>query len=263
MGKGAEAPDYKVLQDNINNGANQQTAANRPTINTPWAQQSWAKDAQGNWTQNNSLQGGGAQAAAGLTNQLGLLGQPMDWNQFGKVGSGDDARNQAITSAWDQSRSRLDPMWDQREEKNRTRLLNQGLSADSGASRNFMSDFGRDRNDAYSSAMSGAIAQGTSAGDSAFRNNMMSQQNAISNALRQRQQPMDEMRSLQGFLNPTGFNQDNSTLAAAMGSAGYADKAYQQAEQRRKEQEAAVGEAGGAALGALASSGALAALFSL
>lgn len=68
---------------------------------------------------------------------------------------------------------RLDPTWNHREEGMRTRLLNQGLDPTSEASQNAMGQFGRDRNDAYASAINGAQ-------DSAYRNALntwMAQQN--------------------------------------------------------------------------------------
>ena len=53
--------------------------------------------------------------------------------------------------------SRLDPAWAQREDMERTRLANQGLSAGGEAYGNAMRDFGQQRNDAYQQANLAAI----------------------------------------------------------------------------------------------------------
>src|SRR5687767_3575055 len=109
MGGSAAPTDWKAMQASITDAANQQTAANRPTINTPWANQSWAKDpTTGAWTMNTALAGGLGDAAAGLTKQAGALGSPMDWSQFGQAQTGDQARDQAINAGYGQATSRLD-----------------------------------------------------------------------------------------------------------------------------------------------------------
>lgn len=81
----------------------------------------------------------------------------------GNVGPTDfSADREAVTqSEFDRARSRLDPMWQQAEDKNRLRLSNQGLSQNSTAYQNSMGDFGRARNDAYDTALSSAIRAGS------------------------------------------------------------------------------------------------------
>lgn len=256
MGGSAPAPvDWKGIQTGITNAAQQQTQNNRLNTSSPFASQTFGQDG----STSTQFAGGLGQAATGLMGQAGNLAQPMDWTQFGQVGTGDQARQSAIDAAYGQATSRLDPMWQRREEAQRTQLLNQGLDPSSEAYRNSMSELGNQRTDAYNQAMFGAIGQGTAAGDSAFRNNLMSQQNAISNALRQRGQPMAEMQQLQGFLGQPGYGQDSSTLAGAMGSAGIAQNAAnaeQQAAQERAANEAGIAGSGmglaGAGIGALA-----------
>lgn len=186
--------------------AHETVGANRPDQSTPWATSDWTKDANGNWTQDVQFKGPWAGLSGGLQQQAAAnLSKPMDWSQFGTPGTGDSARNQAIDAAYGQATSRLDPMWQQREQQARSQLMNEGLDPSSDAYRTAMGDMGRQRNDAYTSAMNMAIGQGTAAGDSVFRNNIMAQQNAIANALRQRNQPMEEMQQMQGFLGMPGF----------------------------------------------------------
>lgn len=158
----------------------QTQGANRPNVSTPWGQQQWSKGADGQWNLNNSFGGalGGAQDS--LQSQYAeALRNPL---------SGDAARNQAINSAYSQSTSRLDPQWDKRQSALQTQLLNQGLDPTSEAGKSAMSDFGLQRNDAYSSAMNSAIAQGNQAGNDVFRNDLAGRQSYV--------QQMQAMNSL-------------------------------------------------------------------
>lgn len=202
MGKHADAPrnfmsDAEQQAKSSAGAVAQQTQANRPNVSTPFGSTQWSQDRNGNWTMNNSL----SPEVQAAQQQMGA----MDWGQFGQVGSGDAARDQAITSAFDQAKSRLDPMWQQRESAMQTQLANQGLDPNSQAARAAMGQLGSQRNDAYTSAMASAIAGGNEAGNNVFRNNMMSRQQAISEALRRSSQPMDALRAAQGFAPSTNF----------------------------------------------------------
>jgi hypothetical protein len=218
-------PDFQGI-------AQQQTQANRPNISTPFGQQSWGTDANGNATMQTGFAGGMGQAAAGLQGQMGALGQPMDWSQFGKMDDGSAAREQAISSAYGQAQRRLDPQWQQREESNRAMLASQGLDPNSEAARTSSRELGQQRNDAYGSAMASAIQQGTAAQQATFGQNMAARQQAIAEALRKRGQPMSELQQMQGFLAMPGFNADNSSLAAAGMGADYGLRATQMDNQR-------------------------------
>lgn len=144
------------------------------------------------------------------------MGPDIDWSSFGGMSpSGGEARDQAITAAYDQAASRLNPMWDQREERMRTQLLNQGLDAGSEAYDNQMDDFGRQRTDAFQSALNSAIGQGTQAGESIFRQGMMSRQQALAEALRRRSLPMQELAGWQSLYGEQG------KLDAANGPLGF------------------------------------------
>ena len=228
MGKQApSAPDFtgaaeatsRASQDSIN----QQTAANRPNQQTPWASTQWQQGPNGQWQQTTGFSGPMAGAANNVQQQLAnSLSNPLDFSGLPQVSSGMEARNQAIEGAYSQAASRLDPQWGQREAAERTRLLNQGLSEGSEAYKNAMGDFSRSRNDAYTSAMNSAIGQGTAAGSAIFGQDMASRQNAMSELLRQRGQPMAEAQALQGFLAMPGFTNSGAYsptdyLGAAMG----------------------------------------------
>lgn len=169
-----------------NAAAEATTRANRPNQSTPFSNVNWTQDAQGNWTQQTSLTPELQAATTGAA--------PIDWAQFGTVNDGAAAREQAINAQFGAARARLDPMWDAREAASRNRLANQGLDPNSAAARNATRNLGMERSDAYQSALAGAIRSGTEAGDSVFRNSMMSRQQAIAEALRQRGMPFEDIQ---------------------------------------------------------------------
>lgn len=131
--------------------------------------------------------------------------RPLDWSQLGTMGNGDAARQQAIDASYGQMSSRLDPMWNQREDRMRTQLLNQGLDPGSEAYDTGMANLGRERNDAYTSALNASIGQGTAAGDSVFRNNLQGRQQQIAEMLKARSLPMQELKFWDDIF--TGANQ--------------------------------------------------------
>lgn len=199
MGNGTKPPNP---MDFAGVGAEQSSAvqnAGQATLSNPFASNTVTTGPDGKPLQSTQFAGGLGDAATGLQQQAGALGTAMDWNQFGSVGTGDDARNQAINASYGQATSRLDPQWDRRMDAQRTQLLNQGFDPTSEGYKSAMQDLGFQRNDAYGSAMNNAQMMGQQAGDSVFRNNLASQQNSISNMLRQRGLPLQEMEQLLGL----------------------------------------------------------------
>jgi hypothetical protein len=211
------------------------TAANRPSIATPYGGQSWSKDANGNWQLSQGFSGPLAGANDSLGSQYAeMLRQPM--------ADGQQARDQAIGAAYGQATSRLDPQWDKRQEALRTQLLNQGLDPSSEAGRESMHESDLSRNDAYTSAMNSAIGQGQAAGDSVFRNNLAS-----------RMAMPQQMQMMQDLLKPPGFNAAGSspTMQILQSLRDYNNNRIGQASQAN--QNSADTAAGGAqALSALA-----------
>jgi hypothetical protein len=218
-------PDYQGI-------ANQEARANRPNQQNAFGSTvNWTQGPDGQWTQSQQFAGPWAGLAGNLQGQAAAnMSTPFDMGQFGQAGNGDSAREQAINAMYGQATSRLDPQWQQRESQMRTQLLNEGLDPSSEAYRTAMSDMGRQRNDAYGSAMNSAIGMGQAAGDSVFRNNMMARQTAIADALRARSLPMMELAQMQGFLQQPGFNQANM-LPAAIAQGNYNMDAWQGANQ--------------------------------
>jgi hypothetical protein len=184
----------------------------------------WATYLANPWetVQKTEAKGGLGDASKGLLEQSKMLGQGMDWGQFGKVQDGEGARNQAINAAYGQATSRLDPQWARREEAERTQLLNSGLDPSSEAYRGAMSEMGNQRNDAYSSAMNSAIGQGQAAGDSVFKNSMMGRQQSIAEALRKRSQPLDELNKINGLSGMPSYYQGNEMMQGALANDNFA-----------------------------------------
>lgn len=213
------SPDFQGV-------ANQETQANRPNQQNAFGSSvGWQQGPDGQWTQSQQFGGPWAGLAGGLQGQAAQnMSTPFSFG--GQVGTGDAARNQAVDAMYGQATSRLNPQWEQRESQMRTQLLNQGLDPSSEAYRTAMSDMGQQRNDAYGSAMNSAIGMGQQAGDSVFRNNMMSHQQNLADALRQRQMPMQELGMMSGFLGQQGFNQAN-LMPAAMAQGNYDMNAWQ------------------------------------
>lgn len=241
MGKSAgPMPDYQgaVQQtaDASQGAVNAQTGANRPSQNTPFAFSNWTQGQNGQWTQNSGFAGGLGQAAAGLQGQVGGLAKPMDWSQFGSLGTGDQARDQAINAAYGQATSRLDPMFAAREQSLNTGLGNAGLDPNSQAARNARRGFGQERNDAYTGALNMAIGQGTSAGNAVFNQNLASRQQAIAEALKGRSQPLEDLKGLQGFLAQPGFNGAGQASPADYFKAKVASGQWSQADADRQQQ---------------------------
>lgn len=243
FGKNAPAPpDYMGLAQQqaqaSQQATNQQTQANRPNQYTPNASSTWQQGPDGQWSQQLGFSGPLAGANSALQQQAAnSLSTPFSLSSLGTLGTGDDARNQAIEGAYSQATSRLDPAFQQRENAMRTRLLNQGLQEGSAAYKRAMGQFGQERNDAYTSAMNMAIGQGTAAGDSAFRNNLASRQQGLEELLRQRSQPLAELQGMQNLMQMPSFNQagraETPQLLQAGGMQDAADNRFYENNQQR------------------------------
>lgn len=160
-------------------------------INTPF----------GTWNGNGlEFNGGLGQGAQNLMDQIGSQGA---------LPTGEEARNQAIESAYYQAASRLDPQWQQRETGLRAQLANSGIDQGTEAATNAYGDFGRARNDAYGGAMANAIGQGTSAGNAIFQQGLQAQN-----------QPYSQLNSLASLLQGNQGRETQYLGAAGMGYQG-------------------------------------------
>jgi hypothetical protein len=185
---------------------NEQTRNNRPNQSTPFASSQWTRGPNGEWQQNVSLNGGMGQAANALQTQLAeQLGVPLDFSSLPELGTGEEATQRASDAAYSQATSRLNPQFEEMEEKNRTRLLNQGLSEGSEAYNKAMDRLAQQRTDAYNQANYSAIREGTAAGQARFNQNLTARQQALGELMRRREQPLSELQRLQGFTAMPGF----------------------------------------------------------
>lgn len=179
-GSGPSAPDF--------------SAAARTATNTPFAGDSYAKNADGTYTHNVGLSGPLAGANSSMQGQLASAwGTPLD--------NGAQARQHAEDAIYQREASRLDPVWNNREQANRTQLEQQGIDPNSAAGKTSMDTLGRSRNDAYSSALQQAIMGG---GQEATRQQGMDLQSRLA--------PLMGMQGLQGLTQMPG----NQLLPAAI-----------------------------------------------
>lgn len=199
----------------------QQTRANRPNQSNPYATRTWTEGPDGQWNSSDQFTGPMGELNASLQQQArDAMSTPFSLSGLPGLTDGAAARDQAISSAYGQATSRLDPAFAQREDAMRTRLVNQGLQPGSEAYNREMEMFGRERNDAYGGAMSSAIAQGTSAGSALFGQSMASREQALEEMLRQRGQAMGDLQGMNGMLGQSSFHGAGLGQAANLLGAG-------------------------------------------
>jgi hypothetical protein len=197
----------------------------------------------------------------------GALGQglspPTLQSSFGPTDFTAD-RNAITDAMYGQARSRLDPQWQTAENQDRTRLANQGLSQNSSAYQTEMGAFGRNKNDAYNSALNSAILSGANeqnvlfnqAGQQATFGNQAAQQGFQNQAYAQNQ-PIDQFGALMSggqVQTPGGINYTPSQVGQTDVTGAYGlnmaqqNANYQGAMQTYGQQMSGLYNLGGAAL---------------
>jgi hypothetical protein len=257
---GPPPPDYMGLAQQMGQESRAniaaQTQANRPNQSTPFASSQWSQAPDGQWSQSVGFNGPMGEANTAVQGQLAqALRSPLDFSGLPSLTNGDAARQQAIDAAYSQAESRLNPRFQQQEEALRNRLLASGLQEGSAAYNNAFNRFGQERNDAYNQAQFSAIGQGTQAGQALFNQSLAGRQQSLSEALRARQQPLQELVQMQQFTQMPGFQGAGAAQGAPLlQGAGLADQAalqrWQQQMQMWSDLLGAGGQLGGAALGA-------------
>jgi len=130
----------------------------------------------------NSLALGGAEnAALGRVNQLGQV-NPYAAPAGGPPTANEDYRKQIQDALYGQMASRLDPRFQQQESDLTARLAAQGITQGSQAYDREFSNFGRDRNDAYQSALNNAITGGEQAVSGQYGRDLSGRQQSVSEA---------------------------------------------------------------------------------
>jgi hypothetical protein len=161
-----------------------------PTTNNPLGSQQWSQGADGKWTSNLGFTGQANDAFQGL---LGGMNQAAGMDP---AAAGQNAFDKTMGSY----ASVLDPRWDANAAKTQTGLANAGLDPGTEAYGNASREFGNQRDQAYNSAIAGAVQGG-----------QQEQAQARQNAM----QPFNQATSMMGMLGQQG-NQGDLLKAAGM-----------------------------------------------
>jgi hypothetical protein len=205
---GGDNMDPLAYQRNLGDTGVTQAKFNRPSTSGPFG--SSTVDANGNVT--SAFSGGFGTLNDNLTTQAAnVAANPMDWGQFGTLGTGEDAGRETAQATYNQSLSRLNPFWEKSEKKLRTNLFQSGMG-DSTAGDTSVGEFGQARNDAYAGAMTNAMQAGMGAQQNVFNGNLASRQQGVANALRGQMQPFEELNGMKSFLTQPQVGRDNSML---------------------------------------------------
>lgn len=194
-----EPPDFAKL-------AEDQTKADRPDINTPFSSQKWAQGPDGKW----SLQTG---LSPEVQRRFDALGD-FDFGQFGTLGTGDDARKQATEAYYNDAASRLNPQFQNKQSDLIARLANQGIDQSSPQGQAALAELERSRMYAFGDAERGSQMEGRAAGKDVFQQNLLSRQQKISEALRKRGMPIEDMAMMRQFMDVPGFHRGADQLGA-------------------------------------------------
>jgi hypothetical protein len=221
--------DLTGYQRNLGDTGVNQARYNRPNTSGPFGSSTVGAD--GSIT--SAFSGGFGTLNDNLTTQAAnVAANPMDWGQFGTLGTGEDAGRETAQATHNQSLSRLNPFWEKSEKRLRTNLFQSGMG-DSTAGDTSVGEFGQARNDAYAGAMTNAMQAGMGAQQNAFNGNLASRQQMVANALRGQMQPFEELNGMKGFLTQPDVGRDNSMLVrdAAYNQMGplYAEQDKEQA----------------------------------
>ena len=239
-GSAPPAPDYRgaaieQAQSGKENLA-MQTAANRPTMNTPWGRMDWSQSAGvdagtgtpiTNWTGNLTLnpqeqaaldsqqriQQGRSGAAETLLGQAtGAFQKAPAWDKLPGMQTLDsvgydpaNARQNAQNALYQQQVRNLEPMLTQSEDARRTRLANMGISPEGGSEawNRAQSSMDATRTKAYQDASLSSITGGGAEAQrelqlatGAMGAGNQTRQQAIAEMAQQRNMPLNELNAL-------------------------------------------------------------------
>jgi len=205
--KAPDAPNYAAL-------AAADTQANRVNQVTPYGSSTWSQNGN-QWTNTQSLSPE-QQTLLNQSNQLKSNQGNLALGMTGKLGStlngampGVYDPTQATNQATDQLMARINPMLDRQGNQLNTQLANQGITQGSEAWKNAQSDFGNQRNDAYTQA----ALQGINMGQS-------QQAQQYSQGMTNRNQPLNELNALQNGSQVTNPTFSTAPTASSQVTAG-------------------------------------------
>lgn len=146
------------------------------------------------------VQGGGAYGASAGAGQAAI-----DLANMTALPTVSDETRQRVEQAlYERAKSRLDPMWQQQQDAMQTNLANQGITLGSKAYDTSVGQFGRDRNDAYETALRDAIVGGG-----------QEQSRLFDLALKPRQQEFAERSKQADVSMSNASNSTNASIASA------------------------------------------------
>jgi len=176
-----------------------------------------------------SVQGAGALSRGVDANPLQ---SSLNLNGVSAIPQADNAAyNKAVNSVYGQATSRLNPQWNQDQTRLETQLTDQGIPQNSDAWNKAMSEFSRNKNDAYNSAFNNAVTQGSQVQNNLFNMGLQANQAGVSNALTSGN--FANQAQAQGFgQNLSNANLNNAAQGQRFGenlqSGQFADQAAQQ-----------------------------------
>lgn len=204
-------PRYAQAGARVDQAADQQMAWNRPNTANPWAAQTSNPDGSVSLGFTGPLAG----AQGNLTAQaLRSLGSPMDYTQFNS-GSGDDFRNQGIAGAQSQFNDWLSPLQGGFDNSDRQRALAAGFQEGTPQYDAQMQKGAGSAADLQSTLHNAAIGLGGQMGAKQQAMDLLAKQQGLSEALRQRSLPMEQLSGMRGLLQQPGYNPDGSIMGGA------------------------------------------------
>lgn len=145
-----------------------------------------------------------------------LLRNRLNYDDAPAMPTADESTRRAVEDAYYQRQtSRLDPQYKEAEEALRVRLANEGLTPGSEAYNRELDQFGRTRNDAYSTARNDATTNSTTELGKLFSMGMSARQQGVTEANTLHQQTLADALAAQGVYS--SYNADvNQGLATQM-----------------------------------------------
>ncbi|HZY03074.1 MAG TPA: hypothetical protein VFF02_06205 [Anaeromyxobacteraceae bacterium] len=146
------------------------------------------------------IQGGRSQLAEDLLGGArDELGRPVDWQGFpARPDDMEAARNRAEANIYGRYASRLDPQFQQREQALTSQLYNQGLRPGDEAWDTAMANLGRERTDAYQTALRESVMGGGTEARAAGQYQQGLRSSAIAEELQRRGWSLNEIQALLG-----------------------------------------------------------------
>jgi hypothetical protein len=207
----ASSGKYRDAVASVDSAADDQLKWNRPNTANPWAQQQSNPDGSVSLGFTGPLKGAQgnlmAQALRGMSS-------PTDFGEF-NIGTGDDFRNQAIGSAQGQMNDWLAPLQGGQNDAERQRLLAMGFDE---GSPEFAAQMGKGDGaaaDMQSTIGNAAIGLGAEHGAKMQGMELLSKQQGLAEALRQRSLPMEQLSAMSGLLEQPGYEADGSMMQGA------------------------------------------------